>query len=88
MKKRMMSMLLCTAMAAGLLMGCGSKPAETTAAATAATEAATTAAAEAASTEAATEAAATEAVAAAAEALPGGGSKIMYIITHPTQIHS
>ena len=77
----MMSMLLCTAMAAGLLMGCGSKPAETTAAATAATEAATTAAAEAASTEAATEAAATEAVAAAAEALPGGGSKIMYIIT-------
>ena len=81
MKKRMMSMLLCTAMAAGLLMGCGSKPAETTAAATAATEAATTAAAEAASTEAATEAAATEAVAAAAEALPGGGSKIMYIIT-------
>ena len=36
---------------------------------------------EAASTEAATEAAATEAVAAAAEALPGGGSKIMYIIT-------
>ena len=70
MKKRMMSMLLCTAMAAGLLMGCGSKPAETTAAAT---EAATTAATEAAATEAATEAAAaaaTEAVAAAAEALP------------------
>ena len=80
MKKRMMSMLLCTAMAAGLLMGCGSKPAETTAAAT---EAATTAATEAAATEAATTAAAaaTEAVAAAAEALPGGGSNIMYIIT-------
>lgn len=80
MKRKVFGAFLSVAMAASLLAGCGSKPAETAAPTTAApvTEAATTAAA----TEAATTAAATEAAAeAAAEALPGGGSNIIYIIT-------
>lgn len=80
MKKKVLGAFLSVAMVATMLAGCASpKPAETTAAP--ATEAATTAATEAATT-AATEAAKTEeATEAVAEALPGGGSNIIYIIT-------
>lgn len=78
MKKKLLSVLLSTAMVAALLGGCGAKTEE--AAAPAAVEEAAPAAEEAAPAEEAAEPAAEEA-APAATSLPGGGSNIVYIIT-------
>ena len=75
MKKKVLGVVLSVAMVVTMLVGCGAKT-ETTAETPAATETAPAATEEAAPAE--TEAATTEA---AAEALPGGGSNIIYIIT-------
>lgn len=72
MKRKVLAVLLCAAMTVSMLAGCGSKEAEAPAEAPAAEE------------PAAPEAEAPEeepAEAPAAEALPGGGSNIIYIIT-------
>lgn len=78
MRKKLLGVLLSTAMVAAMMTGCGSAPAaapaETTAApAESAAPAETTAPAE--------STAPAETTAATAEALPGGGSNIIYIIT-------
>lgn len=75
MKKKLLSACICAAMVAAMVTGCGSS-AQTETAAPAESEA--PAAEEAAPAEAESEAPAEEA---AAEALPGGGSNIIYIIT-------
>ncbi|GFI11771.1 ribose import binding protein RbsB [Lachnospiraceae bacterium] len=76
MKRKVLAVLLCAAMTVSMLGGCGSKEAEAPAEAPAETEAPE----EAPEAEAPEEAPA-ETEAPAAEALPGGGSNIIYIIT-------
>ena len=74
MKRKVLAVLLCAAMTVFMLGGCGSKEAEAPAEAPAETEAP----AEAPEAEAPEE---EPAEAPAAEALPGGGSNIIYVIT-------
>ncbi len=76
MKRKVLAVLLCAAMTVSMLAGCGSKEAEAPAEAPADTEAP----AETPDAEEPEEAPA-ETEAPAAEALPGGGSNIIYIIT-------
>jgi len=80
MKRKLVSVLLCAAMAVSMLAGCGSTANETETPSVTETAANTEAAAE---TNVETELPETEAVIteADAEVLPGGGSNIMYIIT-------
>ncbi len=75
MKRKVLAVLLSAAMAVSMLGGCGSKEAEAPAEAPAETEAPAEPEAE------APEEAPAETEAPAAEALPGGGSNIIYIIT-------
>lgn len=92
MKKKVLSMVLSAVMVAGLLAGCGSTAATSTATSTAATSTAATSkasstAASTATSKAASKAASTAASTATSTAatsqkvLPGGGSKIVYVIT-------
>ena len=75
MKKKLLSVLLCAAMVATMVTGCGSTAATEEAAPAATTEEVSEAA------PAQTEATTVEEVATESEALPGGGSNIVYVIT-------